>query len=92
MGEANKRLIRFGPYGGLLLKAVVVFVAFVGGMIAVTGFMHWAIPQFPLIAIKALGWFLPGFAVGYLFMRWRVLRLVSASDGEAAAAALNQRL
>lgn len=72
----------------MALCLVLFFVA----MTAWRGALEWAVPQFPAVLQQLLGWAAPAFAAGYLFARWRALRLVRAAYGDAAAAGLNKTL
>lgn len=74
------------------MKIFAALVLFVAGLALTRYALEQVIPVMPYVFVKALGWALPSFAFGYLFARWRALRLVSRAYGETAAAALNKRL
>lgn len=74
------------------MKAACAFVAFATLIALANWAFRQVVPVMPSLFVQALGWGLPCFAVGFLWCRRKALRLVASTHGEAAAAALNERL
>ncbi|MEO1724637.1 MAG: hypothetical protein AAFR84_19850 [Pseudomonadota bacterium] len=53
---------------------------FIITMMAISGALTWLVPQLPEIVQKMMGWFGPGFCAGYLFTRWRAVRLLRSNS------------